>query len=66
MFVSICFYMMERVPVGPLVDSLSSGGLAGDQASDCLILLWNEYQVLGKDIYTTIFKRITDKQCPRR
>ena len=65
-FVSICFYMMERVPVGPLVDSLSSGRLAGDQASDCLILLWNEYQVLGKDIYTTIFKRITDKQCPRR
>ena len=28
-----------------------------------LVLLWNNYQMLGKEIYTTIFRRITDHQC---
>ena len=28
-----------------------------------LVLLWSEYQMLGKDIYSTIFKRITNGQC---
>ena len=29
-----------------------------------ILQLWNEYQMLGKDIYDTIFKRITDGHCP--
>ena len=28
-----------------------------------LILLWTEYQMIGKDIYDTIFSRITNNQC---
>ena len=35
-----------------------------DEADSHLILLWTEYQMIGKDIYQTIFKRITDNQCP--
>ena len=29
-----------------------------------LILLWTEYQMIGKDIYDTIFSRISNKECP--
>ena len=29
-----------------------------------LILLWNEYQMIGKKIYSNIFRRITDGKCP--
>ena len=29
-----------------------------------LILLWNEYQMIGKKIYDNIFRRITDGKCP--
>ena len=29
-----------------------------------LILLWNEYQMIGRKIYTNIFRRITDGKCP--
>ena len=29
-----------------------------------LILLWNEYQMIGKEIYDNIFRRITDGECP--
>ena len=29
-----------------------------------LILLWTEYQMIGKDIYKTIFSRISDNECP--
>ena len=28
-----------------------------------LILLWNEYQMIGKKIYDNIFRRITDGKC---
>ena len=35
-----------------------------DEEDSHLILLWTEYQMIGKDIYQTIFKRITDNQCP--
>ena len=29
-----------------------------------LILLWTEYQMIGKDIYDTIFSRISNNECP--
>ena len=32
--------------------------------SKSLILLWNGYQKLGKGVYSTIFKRIIDGDCP--
>ena len=27
-------------------------------------MLWTEYQMLGKDIYSTIFRRVTEGRCP--
>ena len=29
-----------------------------------LILLWTEYHMIGKDIYDTIFSRISNNECP--
>ena len=29
-----------------------------------LILVWTEYQMIGKDIYSTIFSRISNNECP--
>ena len=29
-----------------------------------LILLWTEYQMIGKNIYKTIFSRISNNECP--
>merc|ERR1719270_365035 len=57
--VSFCFYLLEHAP--PLPVAVKSSQKTSDR--DCLILLWNNYQTLGKDIYQTIFKRIIEGKC---
>lgn len=61
--VSFWFFVGEQILFYPFTNDLFKLKIKSD---DCLILLWNEYQVLGKDIYQTIFKRITEGQCPKR
>ena len=66
--ISACFYIVERIPLpnpnsDNQIDRVDSE-IKTENRYDCLILLWNEYQVLGKDIYKKIFKRINDNECP--
>ena len=63
MIVSFWFFIGEQILLYPFNNNFFK---LKSNSEDCLILLWNEYQVLGKDIYQTIFKRITDGQCPVR
>jgi len=62
LIVSFWFFVGEQILFYSLTNDLFQLKIKSD---DCLILLWNEYQVLGKDIYQTIFKRITEGQCPK-
>ena len=69
--ISACFYIVERIPLpSPNSDDNHIDRVhnkaKSENREDCLILLWNEYQVMGKDIYQKIFTRITDKECPVR
>ena len=40
------------------------GEEASSRVEPKLILLWNDYQMIGKKIYGNIFRRITDGKCP--
>ena len=50
----------EQVPLGARSTTLSTRHAEPAK----LILLWNEYQMIGKKIYENIFRRITDGHCP--
>ena len=63
LIVSFWFFVGEQILLYPFNNDTFKLRTKSDA---CLILLWNDYQVLGKDIYQTIFKRITDGQCPQR
>ena len=51
----------EQVPLGA---ARSTTLLTRHAEPAKLILLWNEYQMIGKKIYENIFRRITDGHCP--
>ena len=70
LMVFILFFALEHFPL-KLEDILhENSSLREDYISQSepehLILLWTEYQILGKDIYERIFKKINDKDCPVR
>ena len=54
---------LELSPLGVVekIGESKSNSLVGEGK---LILLWNEYQMIGKEIYDNIFRRITDGECP--
>ena len=54
---------LELSPFGDVekIGESKSNSLVGEGK---LILLWNEYQMIGKEIYDNIFRRITDGECP--
>ena len=54
---------LELSPLGGVekIGESKSNSLVGEGK---LILLWNEYQMIGKEIYDNIFRRITDGECP--
>ena len=53
---------LELSPLGvEKIGESKSNSLVGEGK---LILLWNEYQMIGKEIYDNIFRRITDGECP--
>ena len=68
--VSFFFFALEHFPLklGDVLHENSSLREYNTSQSEPehLILLWTEYQILGKDIYERIFKKITDKDCPVR
>ena len=65
--VSIFFLFVEHLPLYQIEDILhKNGSLREHSEPQHLILLWTEYQILGKEIYETIFKKINDKDCPVR
>ena len=68
--VSFFFFALEHFPL-KLEDILHKNRSLREEyishsEPEHLILLWTEYQILGKDIYERIFKKITDKDCPVR
>ena len=68
--ISIFFFAFEHLPF-KLDDILHENSSLREHYTshsdpEHLILLWTEYQILGKDIYGRIFKKITDKDCPIR
>ena len=68
--VAIFFFALEHFPFKLEHILHKNDSLREDHTSNSepehLILLWTEYQILGKDIYERIFKKITDKDCPVR
>ena len=68
--VTIFFFALEYFPFKLEHILHKNDSLREDHTSNSepehLILLWTEYQILGKDIYERIFKKITDKDCPVR
>ena len=66
--VSILFFVVEHLPLYEIGDVIRRSSLRETPVSEAehLILLWTEYQILGKEIYSTIFKKINDKVCPIR
>ena len=67
--VSFLFFLVEHLPLYQIGDVLHKSSLRENvpqSEAEHLILLWTEYQILGKDIYGTIFKKINDKDCPVR
>ena len=67
---SFFFFALEHFPL-KLEDILHKNSSSREEyisqsEPEHLILLWTEYQILGKDIYERIFKKITDKDCPVR
>ena len=68
--VSILFFIVEHFPLYRIEDvshkKSSTNGYIPKSEQEHLILLWTEYQILGKEIYETIFKKINDKDCPVR
>ena len=69
LLVSILFFALEHFPL-KLEDVLHKNSSLKEYSSQSepehLILLWTEYQILGKDIYERIFKKINDNDCPVR
>ena len=68
--VSILFFAFEHFPL-KLEDILHKNSSLREHyishsEPEHLILLWTEYQILGKDIYERIFQKINDKDCPVR
>ena len=66
--VSVLFFVIENLPLYEIGDVIRRSSLRETPVSEAehLILLWTEYQILGKGIYSTIFKKINDKVCPIR
>ena len=70
LIVFIFFFAFEHFPLKqedilPKNSSWREDYISPSEAEH-LILLWTEYQILGKDIYERIFKKINDKDCPVR
>ena len=55
---------MEEVLEERQMERLETSAMKTTEKQSKLVLLWNNYQMIGKEIYTTIFRRITDHQCP--
>ena len=70
LMVSILFFALEHFPLklGDVLHKNSSlrEHYTSQSEPEHLILLWTEYQILGKDIYERIFQKINDKDCPVR
>ena len=66
--VSVLFFVIENLPLYEIGEVIRKSSLRETPVSEAehLILLWTEYQILGKGIYSTIFKKINDKVCPIR
>ena len=53
--------------IEPAIDTTDEGvnaGVTNTTEEPHLILLWTEYQMIGKNIYKTIFSRISNNECP--
>ena len=55
---------LSPLDVEKIIGESKSNSLVGEGKAPKLILLWNEYQMIGKEIYDNIFRRITDGECP--
>ena len=48
----------------PTIETTDEGVTTNKTEESHLILLWTEYQMIGKNIYKTIFSRISNNECP--